>query len=418
MKKIKLFGLVAILIVSFAFTGCDAILEAFYPEFRTNFGGGGDGGNNITIFVEVIPGTDVEGDPQIAVLVEDRWSGERITDAFVWPFWNWNQDGKLFFTANVELFGIPGDADNPRDYRVVAWLENTIDGSGNWIANGSPDYDEPLRDAEWFPFDDGVSTPDFSFPNEANTNWIYGEAFLEVFEGTMLNREFGITGQRVLNVGELANVTHIDTRSYSFTPAESTLTITEVWYTLWGPTGEEASGYVYTPTINIDYSGAIADHYWLDVEVVYDDGWWEHKGFPIRILNAEEPDGHSYQANINIFNTQDWPLNLPDGSVVNYQYTIKDETDGNELKNTGIATITAGELKFSIPALSYDSTVHMGSSDGVDILRIRLDTDGNGTYDFVTRVPLGISENDHTAGNPYPFHIWAGDLRFMFVAPL
>ena len=242
MNKIKLFGLIAIALLIFTLSGCDAILEAFYPEYAERFGGGGSGGNNITIFVEVIPGENVV-DPQIAVVVIDRFTDEFITDAFVWPFWNWDENGDLFFTANVELFNIPGDTNNPREYRVVAWLERTQDEMGNWIGNGFPDPEEPQREAEWFPLGPGTE-PDtgFRFPNEANTNWIEGKAFLEVFEGDIVNRDFYLDGQRILNTNELIDNPTFDVRAYAVYPVNTDLIIESVSFTLWGPGGPERSG--------------------------------------------------------------------------------------------------------------------------------------------------------------------------------
>ena len=52
MNKIKLFGLVAILIAFVTLTGCDQILDAFYPEYAEKYGHGARG-NVIRVWVEV-----------------------------------------------------------------------------------------------------------------------------------------------------------------------------------------------------------------------------------------------------------------------------------------------------------------------------------------------------------------------------
>jgi hypothetical protein len=424
MKKIKLFGLIAIALLIFSFSGCDAILEALYPEFGQRFNpDGGGGGNNITIFVEVIPGKNVM-DPQIAVMVVDRITDKFITDAYVFPFWNWDEGGNLFFTANIELFNIPDG-----EYRVTAWLERTLDDGGNWIANGFSDFDEPQRDAEWFPMGPGTE-PDnnFYFPNDAG-NWIEGTAFLEVFEGEMRNRNFGLRGQRVINVAELSTDASRNKRVYELVPADSELTIVEAGFTLWGPTGVEDQNYVFftageTSEITISHDGATADYYWLDVEVLYNDDWFEYKGFPIRVLTRELPNGTPYEADVVISSTLDWPINISNGVHVNWKYSIIDRTGTVESFLDGIATVTNDAISFTTATLTYDSTVFQAtgiapterSDDGVDILRIKLDVGQDGVWNFVTGIPLGVSntdDDDVTAGF-VPIDIWAGDFRHIF----
>ena len=415
MKKIKLFGLIAVALLIFSLSGCDAILEAFHPEFGQRFNPDGGGGNNITIFVEVIPGENVVN-PQIAVMVVDRFTDEWITDAFVWPFWNWDESGNLFFTANIELFNIPDG-----EYRVVSWLERTQDDLGNWIGNGFPDFDEPQRDAEWEPVAGGGPDNNFYFPNEANTTWIEGFAFLEVFEGEALNRNFRLVGQRIINVNELSIDPNFNNYTYDLEPSDPELSITEVGFTLWGPSGVEDENYIFvtpgsTPQIVISYHDATADYYWLDVEVLYDDDWYEYKGFPIRVLDNELPNGATYTADVVIFNTFDWPINISNGVLVDYEYIVIDRTTGNESVLGGTATVTDDAISFVTGVLTYDSTVYQGSSDGVDILRINLDVHQDGVWDFRTGIPLGVSNDDASPGF-VPFYIWAGDFRHIFVAP-
>ena len=51
MKRIKIIGILAILLTLLAFSGCDVILESFYPEFAPEQQGGEYG---IGIYVEIV----------------------------------------------------------------------------------------------------------------------------------------------------------------------------------------------------------------------------------------------------------------------------------------------------------------------------------------------------------------------------
>jgi hypothetical protein len=90
-KKLALTGLAIVLVALVTLSGCDAILEAFYPEYGERAGGG----NAIGLWVEIsVPGGEI-GDPQIAAIVEDAWTGEVVVQELVWPGWNWDSAGNL-----------------------------------------------------------------------------------------------------------------------------------------------------------------------------------------------------------------------------------------------------------------------------------------------------------------------------------
>jgi hypothetical protein len=407
MKKTKLLGFIAILVV-LTLSGCDAILETFYPDFGENFGGGG--GNNIRVFVEVIPGNDTV-DPQIGVMVvrEDLVEDNQQTDEIhevqtVWPFWNWDEDGNLFLTANVEFFNIPDG-----EYHVVAWLERT---TGDNAYNGFPDFDEPQRDAQWYPPGETDPTNFFEFPNEGG-NFIEAEAFLEVFEGAAADHNFNMTGELILNIGALHTV------DYVVSPVDTNLTIAELWFSLWGPTsdgswGEVAFGDVPggdTASFSIDYSNQTQEgYYWLDVSVQFSDGWSEYRGSEIRILSNEATASLDYYANVVIYDVL-WWLDISEGETVDYKWGINSNERGR-----GELTVVNDEIVFSTTLLDYNPTAVTRYTDGVDMLGIKIDGDRDGEWDYYTEKPLGVSTGDlwGTGNDTVSLWFWSGDFRHSF----
>jgi len=400
MKKTKLFGSIAILVV-LTLSGCDAILETFYPEFGQNLGEGG--GNNIRVFVEVIPGIDTV-DPQIAVLLENRQTDEVSQIQTVWPFWNWDESGELFLTANVEIFNVPDG-----EYRVVAWLERT---TGANPYNGFPDSDEPQREAEWYPPGSSEPTNSFYFPNEGG-NFIEAEAFLEVFEGAAADHNFNMTGEFILNIGGLTS------ENYVVSPVDTNLTITELWFTLWGPYGEAASGYVPegdTASFSIDYNNQPEGWYWLDVSVQFSDGWSEYRGSEIRILSNEAAASLDYYVDVVISDVQ-WALYIYEGETVDYKWGIRYAgTDDVTEQGRGELTVVNDQIVFSTTQLDYNPTESTDGTDGVDMLGIKIDGDRDGKWDYYIEKPLGVSTDDlwGTGNDTVSLWIWSGDFRQYF----
>jgi len=403
MKKTKLFGSIAILVV-LTLSGCDAILEAFYPEFGENFGG--SGGNNIRVFVEVKPGID-PGDPQIAVLLENRQTDEVSHIQTVWPFWNWDESGDLFLTANVEIFNVPDG-----EYRVVAWLERT---TGDNAYNGFPDSDEPQREAEWYPPGSSEPTNSFYFPNESG-NFIEAEAFLQVFEGAAVDHNFNMTGELILNIDDLG------LENYVVSPVDTNLTIAELWFSLWGPTsdggyGEADSGYVpggNTASFSIDYNNQPEGWYWLDVSVQFSDGWSEYRGSEIRILRNEAAASLDYYVDVVISDVQ-WSLYIDEGQTVDYKWGIRvpGALVGTEV-GRGELTVVNDQIVFSTTQLNYNPTEYIDGTDGVDMLAIKIDTNSDDVWDYEVEKPLGVSTGDLPATDTVSLWIWSGDFRQIF----
>ena len=115
------------------FTGCDAILNAAYPEYDPE--SGDLGSNSIVVYLEIDNSMDVSSNPiRIAVVPmwknsEDQWV-LNFDYALIQDFWYMHQ-------VNMEFSWLGNNA-----YRVFAWHDTNN--------NGIPGYDEPSMQMEWF----------------------------------------------------------------------------------------------------------------------------------------------------------------------------------------------------------------------------------------------------------------------------
>ncbi len=164
MKTIRFALLLPFIIAAFfAFTGCDAILEVFYPEFATTRGG------NISIWAhfEMYPSEISSNNVYLygQIIDTSTKSGGVVQETEAEPVFYyveeksgtyWVVEGNLDF-SNVE----------DGDYEVLVWLEQNGDDQPYGL-------NEPTEQAKL----NGTGGTIFSFPNTSSSDGLYGEVFV------------------------------------------------------------------------------------------------------------------------------------------------------------------------------------------------------------------------------------------------
>ncbi len=179
------------------FTGCDQILEAFYPEYGDT--GGRSGDNTIQIRVDLdraLGDANTEIWAKLEYAFGDYENENRdlfLYDQSAWPMIEWDDKGEPKYYVNFDFWGLE-DA----EYRVIVWVDKD---PKNWV----PDWDEPQMEAVWeypeYPDDPNneymITDNIFRFPNSMQTNWINAYAFLG--GGARVDHSFNVFGDFVIN---------------------------------------------------------------------------------------------------------------------------------------------------------------------------------------------------------------------------
>lgn len=410
MKITRLLSLIVIVVALVGLTGCDDILEAFYPEFGDQ---GGDGQFEIGIDVAIdFPEDGTFADPMIGAYVEDINTNDPIDVAFIWPFWNWDENGDVTLTGYIDFFGIPDG-----EYRVIVWLERTGEDGGN----GYPDPGEPARDAE-YETADGYYDTIFRFPNAADRKRIEASAFLSIFEGEPKNHDFKIFGDGfVLDVDD-----SVTTKQFSVEPWDPELSHygvnwrivgrdTYAWYAE-QYIDDQASTWPY---FDVNLSTLPEGDYWLEVDVFYDDGWVEPERFPIRKID-EAGDGTDYDIDVAIYSVTSDPWYLDSNTTYQIMFDIFDGNGTNVRSgDLYVAPNEFGDLIVTIPSHSYNRS---GGLDDIDWLQLVIDFPNGegiegtqGPEDLYLVSPLALSLDESGDTDPALF-LWFDkyDLRPVF----
>ena len=163
MKKMQatlcIISAAAVLLLS----GCDAVLEVFYPEFA--YSKGDD--NVISIFAEFnLYPNQVSGNNQYLVgrVIEKTSPDEVVRELRGGLTWHWVDQKNLLYwrvVGNLDIYGVKDGS-----YEVLVWLEQDGDGEP-YGAN------EPWTYAK----NENNGTITFTFPDaNAPSGWLYGEA--------------------------------------------------------------------------------------------------------------------------------------------------------------------------------------------------------------------------------------------------
>lgn len=424
MNRMKIFGILAVLLALLAFTGCDEILEAFYPEFGE--GGTNSGTYGIGIWAEiVIPAGEPipDGQPMIGAKAVDAWSGdpEPLAEAYVAANWDYTPEGDTIFSAYIELYlGDEGD------YRVIVWGE-----SDN---NRQPDWDEPATDAVWYHADASITEGGFwdnifSFwaDDTEYGPWRDGEALIwtEGGEGGAPNYHFRVNGQMVINRHDTGS------KAFDIKTDDANKQISDFswdlydasygwlmgqWVPLTTASSEASFTISETDITQTSVGGPYAQGwYWLEVNMTFSDGTYRYKRYQIRVID-EVTTGTSFDVVVNISDA-DWdPMYLSAGSAYDVQIKVFNKAAGPDsvtpvaLSATVDNATNYGRLQVSTAAaglgLSYNATDYtdLGSPVGIDVIEIVVDSTNDGAFgpgDFKRRFGLSLdyADDDHDPGN-------------------
>ena len=405
MKKMRLFTIIVSLLVLLAFSGCDAILEAFYPEFTAG-GAAGGGENGISVWVEIqLPaeGLPADVDPKIGGILLNL-NNDVFDEVFMYPEWNWDDAAATWsLSTNIDFYGVAGD----EEYQVLVWLELNDDYEPNW-------GEEPQAFAEWVTWDDANKAdipmgPRFPFPNDEGLTWLNGGAFVPFFSGgAAFDPVFKLKGEFTVHSPSPS------VEVYTVKPRDGTRMIQEfaadiytssgTWITREYDTSVNAASTKFSFNYGaIDELGPGAlpeDDYFLEVWVLYQDGTEFFRAYPLRVLK-EAALSTSYNLNVYLEGLDGWPHEIP--KDVNYF------VEATIFSPDGLGNLVPGEVKenhvfysssaFNLPveaslfpnlsSLSYNPSKNSGSSSTpTDWIRIRVDI--SGTADVIDGADLEL----------------------------
>jgi hypothetical protein len=425
MKKTRIFAVIVSLLILLAFSGCDAILEAFYPEFTA---GGKDGGDNgISIWVDIeLPadGLPEDADPKIAAILLNT-DFDFFDEMYVFPEWNWD-DGTAtwILSASIDFYGVASD----EEYQILVWLEINDDYEPNW-------GEEPQAFAEWVLWDDAAKEdikmgPFFPFPNEENLNWLNGYAFIPFGSGQAFDPVFKLKGEFTIEKDSPT------VEVYTVEPRDGNRVIAEIEANIYSASWAWVAGYsdwdvhTYSTTFSFDYN-SIAElgpaalpvgDYWLDVWVLYEDGHEFIRAWPLRVL--DEAGLVPYDLNVYLEDLDGWPYELATDQNYTVRATIYSPNAFGDLVAGATQTLdvfySSGALNLPVEAnqftilksMTYNPSMY-NSANGVDWIEVAVDMSGAAGVidgaDLVLFWPIGLSVADGTAAR-YDMYAGAWDL--------
>jgi hypothetical protein len=387
MKRKRIISILSIVLVLFAFAGCDEILEAFYPEFAE----GESGAYGISLYVQiVVPEADISPDQQPTIVAKAvkafAFDKTAVETAITVPNWEIDEFGNNIYYGYVDLY-----FEEEGDYEVMVWGE--VDG------NQILDFDEPQRLATWWR--DDPDHPDGGFEDTVFSLWedfetfIYSEVIIDYFgTGPVLNLNYFVRGPFIVNVNNLGPKTfEVETQDPNQKFDELKWELLDLLYT------PVKNGSLYPSqdttylTFDIDFTSIPLGKYWLKTRVNYPNADPVPKFSYVRVIN-EAGSGTPYTASLQISNAYDWPLFLADNKEYRVIARVNDPYGGYS-ESIHYVEPVAGLFVLDVTGLSYNPTGYM-DADPIDNLEIIIDfgEDGETPGDAILIAPLGLDSSD------------------------
>ena len=421
MKNLKILGFVVVALLVVALTGCDAILETFFPAFGER--GDDSGGNNaVGVYVEIVIPETIDDPPPIKAIMEDAWTFEQIDLQVIYsPAYNWDENGNTILSGFLEFYNVPKG-----EYTIVVWLESSTD--NDWY-----DWDEPWDFAVWFPTGNSEEWDNiFRFPNENDSNWIDGEAILN-FEvgGEIINYDFHVDGPFLLDIDEWgAN----NEAQYTVFSADSNNTFFAIdWVLLDSDEFFLDGDFKFltesdnTQDFKVRFDSLSLDELetdggadlWLEVLVTYDDFGEEMKRYPVYI-GDEASLFTTFDITLNIRQLGSDPLFLDNGDSFDLQVSrfdssgfLLDEWNPNVTVDSGKIDISDSNWLYN-PDPFYDWVVVIidYNQDG----DFGPDYDSGEPPDFYLEVPVALAQRHILGGLTINYD--ARHLKPLFLFPI
>jgi hypothetical protein len=395
----RIIGLFGVLIALFAFVGCDAFLEAFFPEFAE--GGDRYGKYQIGIWTEIIiPAGEPlpPGNPMIGAKAVGAWSGDPtpVAEAYMVPNLDYNDNGDAVFTTYIELF-----IDAEGDYRVIVW--------GETDNNYQPDWEEPQTDAVWWHEDefaqDGGFWDNIFYFYEDDPEFTprrEGEAIIVSGGGNgPPNYQFNLMGQFVVDEDDTGG------KQYNVELEDSTRSIDNIsWdlysfdYNSWYDGDWQYLGGATNTYFNPDFSGLtsggrlIRGDYWFEVNINFVDGTSRFKRFPLTVVN-EPTSGSGLNITVDLIDLDFDPMFLPTGNAYSVRLRLLD-AGGERYRETAYATVDSfGQINIPMATVGYNATdfTEPAEINGFDMLEVAIDINDDGQInagDFKRMWPVGL----------------------------
>ncbi|MCD6120513.1 MAG: hypothetical protein J7K04_01590 [Spirochaetales bacterium] len=388
MKKIIIISILAVSVI-FLFSGCDAILEAMFPDETGH--GDKSGNNSITINVDIDKGIPGWQDSEVWVELVGVNGNDYYNTRhdFAWD------DGNINNPAHIDLnFDFLPDG----DYNANVWLDKN--------GNGYADNDEPFA----FVRTDYGNTFPMPYPNPNNPDETSPGMEFQVSLGTMNMGAIPIVimGQKTVNINDI-----LSSYTYDVMAANPDYGVSGFDWKVNNPDSIYNNGTIFSTNFS-SFGEGIA---WLVLDnIVMSSSDGEitvpHYEEAVRIVDEPKP-GAEYMINVDSWCFDMPPWNLDLDSTFNVRIEIFDHNHNYlNWSHNYLGGLTEGGFSISTQGTdmgprgdgSFDySTV----AEGTDIIRVYIDTDGNGgetgsdgyqdNEDLVYESEIGLSKNidDH-----------------------
>jgi hypothetical protein len=425
MKKKSIVTLIVVLLALFAFSGCDPILEAFYPEFTAGgTEGGGENGISVYIEIELPPdGLGEESEPTIGAVLtkpvpaaepgQPKPKPELVGEAqFVFPDWVWDDYSSTWIlTAIFDFYGIGAG-----DYQVLTWLD--LDGDYKPNFDGS----EPTAFSEWVEYENDTVIEKgnvFKFA-VGDKLWLEGLSLIPfisaggVFDPVFYLSVGDFTIDKDAPKTEVYTVAQRDPNSTRNIAQLAVWLYAEDWsadYYFYSADGINAGSTTFSINYNSmpDLSGAAlpVGNYWLNVQVIYEDNSDFWRTYPVRVLDEYEGSNTIY-LNVQIDWLDDDPFfltadeNYPvRAQIIKPDGTIAATEVNNVYLSPSFGTLYVAASTFSTALQIKYNPSNYNSGTGNDFVRITIDVDANSVYnqnDLVLNWPIGVNTTEGANG--------------------
>ncbi len=393
MKKIIIISLLAISVI-FLFSGCDAILEAMFPDATGH--GDKSGKNFVTIKIDIDKG--IAGWENSEVWVELQGvNGTDFYDTrndYAWDDGNPNNPAHI--DLNFEFL--------PKgEYMANVWLDEN--------GNGKADKDEPFASVNT-PWGNTFPMP---YPNPDDPTEMLSNMDFNVQLGTINigDEPWLLRGDKVINIDD-----RIYSHDFYVQPViKDHYTKNFKWY-IWDGVKDQQGDVSNADYFSFNFdSGTLEGEYWIDISdlnINFPDGTTVigplNDSFMVKVVDDANINGEQYKLNVSSWGFDGPPFFLD----YNTSYAVKVEVyDGvgtllgshtwdNALLNGGFDLTSDGTTDIGTNgALTY----HAASSGPVDYVRVFVDvkdvdenisfTDDN---DLATQFEVGIMSTDYDDG--------------------
>lgn len=391
MKKIIIISILAVSVI-FLFSGCDAILEAMFPDATGH--GDKSGNNSVTLNIDIDKGIDGWQNSEVWVELQGV-NGNNFYDTrhdFAWD------DGIPDNPAHIDLsFDYIPDG----EYIANVWLDKDGDGT----VNGDEPFMQVMTDyGTTFPMPYPSNDP--ARPDEMWSNMNFNVQLGTINVGA---EPWLLMGPKVISIAD-----RTFSHGYIVQPVIQDHYVNDFHWHIWDGVKDQDGDVNSADNFAFNFdNGTTEGQYWIDINNLnlnLPDGNMLgplEDSFMVKVVDDGSINGADYKLNVNSWGFDGPPFFLDYTANYGVKVEVYDGVDSPLGSHIYDGALLNGEFDLTSDGVTDIGTngvltYHAASSGPVDYVRVFVDVNGNGSFtdedDLATQFQIGIMLTDNYDG--------------------